>query len=72
MNFDRFQEPEECKPRYVQDSADSFIAPNCMECDCNDCEHWEQWNEQIDETPDTDMYCDTYASLARHGDYLSA
>ena len=28
--------------------------------------------EQTDETPVSDMYCDTYASLARHGDYLSA
>jgi len=73
MTFDRFQEYEECKPRYVQDSADSFIAPNCMDCDQEFCEHWERWNEKpYDETPDTDMYCDTYQSLARYGDYLSA
>ncbi len=46
--FDRFQEPEECKPRYDSEGD----AVNCAECDQNNCEHWEDWNEEVEEDID--------------------
>ena len=52
MNYrepSNWNEPEECKPHYFQDSEDSMIAINCMECDQKQCEHYDRWHEQEEE-----------------------
>ena len=33
--------PEDCKPRFDAEGD----AVNCMECDDQTCEHWQEWNE---------------------------
>lgn len=60
MNYSEpswWNEPEECKPQFFQDSEDSVIAPNCMECTETNCEHYERWNKNVKEkTNDSNNY----------------
>ena len=50
MNFDRFQPPEECKPRYDSDGD----ALNCMECDQKGCDYYWQVHDEFEEEDEED------------------